>query len=470
MFIKRKKILLSAIVASFFLSNFSCLGASDLEKKCQLDSIEKECEDMSKDDCRQLLEECASYLEEKSDLIDQDINKTESEKKTLENQIYILNNKIKQLDYQIYQNNLMIKDLNFQIGDTETSIDKTTLKIEESKDQLATIIREVYEQDQKSLVEILLAEKELSDFFTDLTALDALNSRNKDLLEDIKSLKVQLEGQREALDTEKGDLENIVTLQVLQKQESAKIKEEKNYYLRLTEAEYQKYVQEKKEVEDTAAEIRSRIFELIGVPEAPTFGEAYEMAKNVESITGVRPAFLLAILAQESNIGKNVGQCYLKDPNTGSGIVAYNGREVSRVMKPSRDVPHFLTITKELGRDPYNTPVSCPMSYGYGGAMGPAQFIPSTWMIFRERLEGITDREPDPWNIKDAFLAAALYLSDYGAAKQTYNDEFNAALSYFAGPGWYNSSYRNVYKRDYGYPVLNLADRFEAEIKVLEGN
>jgi peptidoglycan hydrolase CwlO-like protein len=441
----------------------------DLETLCQLDQIEEQCKGISDEKCREFLEKCASFLQEKAELIGKDISKTEQEKNTLKNQIYILNNRIKQLDYQIYQNNLMIKDLGLQIGDTEDSIKKTSLKIEESKEQLSKILKEIYEQDQRSMIEILLGEEKLSDFFDNLVALESLNTKNGELLKSIKNLKKYLEEQRQSLDGEKQELESIVKIQTLQKQESAQAKQEKDYFLKLTEAEYQKYVKEKQEVEATATEIRSRIFELIGVPEAPTFGEAYEMAKQVEAITGVRPAFLLAILTQESNIGKNVGQCYLKNPTTGDGIVIYNGKVISRVMSPSRDVPHFLKITEELGRDPYNTPVSCPMSYGWGGAMGPAQFIPATWIGYRDRLKEIAGRPVDPWNIKDAFLASAVYLSDYGAAKKTYNDEFNAALSYFAGPGWFNSSYRDIYKRDYGYPVMNLAGRYEAEIKVLEG-
>jgi peptidoglycan hydrolase CwlO-like protein len=460
------------LVLSFLLiqPGFYIQADEDLDSLCQLDEIEKRCEGLSDDECRELLERCASYLQEKSDSIEQDIDKTEQEKKTLQNQIYILNNKIKQLNYQIYQNNLMIKDLGLQIGDTEDSIEKTSLRIDESKAQLSKILRELYEQDQRSTVEILLGEEELSDFFDNLVALESLNSKNRELLESIKGLKNYLQEQRQSLDSEKQELESMVKIQELQKQESAQTKQEKNYFLALTEEEYQKYVREKQEVEATASEIRSRIFDLIGVPEAPTFGEAYEMAKQVESLTGVRSEFLLAVLTQESNIGKNVGQCYLKDPDTGDGVVAYNGKVVSRVMKPSRDVGYFIQITEELGRDPYNTPVSCPMSYGWGGAMGPAQFIPATWIAYRDRLKEILGRPADPWNIKDAFLAAAVYLSDNGATKQTYNDEFNAALSYFAGPGWYNSSYRNIYKRDYGYPIMNLTERYEAEIKVLEGN
>jgi peptidoglycan hydrolase CwlO-like protein len=460
------------LVLSFLLiqPGFYIQADEDLDSLCQLDEIEKRCEGLSDDECRELLERCASYLQEKSDSIEQDIDKTEQEKKTLQNQIYILNNKIKQLNYQIYQNNLMIKDLGLQIGDTEDSIEKTSLRIDESKAQLSKILRELYEQDQRSTVEILLGEEELSDFFDNLVALESLNSKNRELLESIKGLKNYLQEQRQSLDSEKQELESMVKIQELQKQESAQTKQEKNYFLALTEEEYQKYVREKQEVEATASEIRSRIFDLIGVPEAPTFGEAYEMAKQVESLTGVRSEFLLAVLTQESNIGKNVGQCYLKDPDTGDGVVAYNGKVVSRVMKPSRDVGYFIQITEELGRDPYNTPVSCPMSYGWGGAMGPAQFIPATWIAYRDRLKEILGRPADPWNIKDAFLAAAVYLSDNGATKQTYNDEFNAALSYFAGPGWYNSSYRNIYKRDYGYPIMNLTEKYEAEIKVLEGN
>ena len=329
---------------------------------------------------------------------------------------------------------------------------------------MASILRSIYEEEQKPIVEILLAEDSLSGFFDNLAFLESLNSKNKDLLQNIKYLKINLEDQKVSLDEEKEDLENMVEIQTVQKRQNSTAKKEQEYYLEITEEEYQKYLEEKEVVDQKASEIRARIFELIGVPDAPTFGEAYEIAKYVESLTGVRPEFLLAVLTQESNMGKNVGQCYLKDSNTGAGQTIKTGRTLSSVMKPTRDVQPFLTITKELGRDPFMTPVSCPMSYGWGGAMGPAQFIPSTWMIYRDELREITGSPADPWDIKDAFLAAGLYLSRYGAQKQTYDGEFNAALSYFAGPGWYNSKYKSVYQRDYGYPIMAITKRYESDI------
>ena len=460
---KRNKLILVIILSSvLFLPGF--LFAEDLEKTCQMEEIEKECSNLEPTECRKILEKCEQYYMEQSNAIGEDLDKTEAEKKTLENKIYSLKNKIQSLDYQIYQSNLIIKDLGIQVTDTEGSIENTSLKIEDSKEKLANILRAIYEEDQKPLIEILLSDNSISDFFDNLANLERLSYKSKELLENIKLLKINLEDQKEDLDEEKEDLENIVEIQTIQKQENAQTKQEQEYYLGITEQEYQKYLAEKQEVDQKASEIRARIFELIGVPKAPTFGEAYEIAKYVENITGVRPAFLLAVLTQESNIGKNVGQCYLKNSKTGAGETIKTGRVLSRVMKPTRDVQPFLIITKELGRDPYFTPVSCPMSYGWGGAMGPAQFIPSTWIIYRDRLKNIMGKPGDPWNIKDSFLAAALYLSDYGAAKQTYNGEFNAALSYFAGPSWYKSKYADVYRRDYGYPVMAITKTYESDI------
>ena len=41
---------------------------------------------------------------------------------------------------------------------------------------------------------------------------------------------------------------------------------------------------------------------------------------NVSAKTTIDPAFLLAIITQESKLGANVGQCYLSDPDTGAGV------------------------------------------------------------------------------------------------------------------------------------------------------
>jgi peptidoglycan hydrolase CwlO-like protein len=455
-----KIILLFVLFLAMFLPIFFNFAQENLEEICQLEKIEEQSKILSKEEYRKLLEKCQKFYEEKSEEIEKEISKTETERKTLQNQISILKNKIKNLDYQISQTNLMIEDLKLQIGDTEYSIEKNSQKIDDLKNKLKNLLRTIYKEDQISTLEILLAEPKISNFFDNLIALEKVSSKNQKLLKEIKTLKSYLEEQKTSLDNEKEELEKAVTLQILQKKESEKMKEEKDYFLKLTESQYQKYLKEKEESQKKVSEIRKRVFELIGIPEAPTFGEAYEIAKYVEGLTGVRPAFLLAVLTQESNIGKNVGQCYLKNPQTGEGVTIQNGKKVTKVMNPQRDVPYFLNITKELGRDPFSTPVSCPMEYGWGGAMGPAQFIPSTWVKYKDRVKAITG-SADPWNIKDAFVAAALYLADFGAAQKTSEAEWRAAMIYFSG----GTSLRF---RFYGDSVLRIAAQYEKDIAEIE--
>jgi len=413
---------------------------------------------------RQSLEKELKELVEKITQYEKDITKTAEEKKTLQNQIYSLRKRIEQLDLQIRQSNLIIKDLGFQIKDTEGSIEKTSLEIERSRQKLANILRLIYEEDQRSIIEILVSEPKLSNFFDNLIALESLSSKNQELLEDIKALKSDLGGQKESLSEEKEDTEKVAKIKALQKQQSEEARKEQEQILKMTEAQYQKSLKEKQEAEKKAAEIRDRLFELVGVPEAkvPTFGEALEVAKYAAGLTGIRPAFLLAILQQESAIGKNVGQCYLVNPATGQGVRVSTGGKEPRTMHPTRDVPPFLIITKELGRDPYKTFVSCPMSIGWGGAMGPAQFIPSTWVLYKDRLSAILGRAGDPWNIRDSFLASALYLSDYGAKTKTQDGEWKAAMIYFSG------STKNSAFYWYADNVLKIAAGFEKDIETIE--
>ena len=412
---------------------------------------------------RQALEDELKQLEEQIAQYEKDIATTAQEKKTLENTIAALKNKIKKLDLQISQSNIIIKDLGLQIEDTETSIDKTALKIEESKTRLAVILQEIYEEDQRPLIEILISEG-ISDFFDNLVALEALNAKNQELLINIKALKTYLEEQKQSLDEEKSGLEKQVAIQTLQRQENTSAKAEQDSLLKLTEAEYQKQLTEKSSAEKQAQAIRSRIFELIGVPEAPTFEEAYNIAKIVSGQTGVRPALLLAVLTQESNIGKNVGQCFLTNLSTGEGIRATTKARETKVMNPTRDVTPFVQITQDLGRDIYNTPVSCPLKnssgapVGYGGAMGPSQFIPSTWVLYKDKISNMTGKAPDPWNIKDAFLATGVYLKDLGVA----NSEFKAVMRYFSGGSW------SKWEEFYGNSVLAIAKQYEQDIKGMQ--
>ncbi len=402
------------------------------------------CPNMSSADCKKLLEQCANYYDEQSAQIAEDLTKTSQQKNTLQNKISSLKKKVKNLEYQINQSTVMVKDLNMQIDDTQLSIDKTSSQIENSQEQIANILRAQHEEDQKPSFVILL-EGNLSDFFSNLAYLEGLNSKVSELLESTVDLKSYLEGQKGKMDGEVDQLQKTIALQSLQKKENEQNKKEQEQYLKLTEAQYQQQLKEKQDNEQKSAKIRARLFQMVGVEKAPTFGEALEVAKSAAALVGIRPAFLLAIISQESAIGKNVGQCVVVDTATGTGKRISTGAAVIRVMKPGRDIPFFMQITSVLGRDPFNTPVSCWIpAYskgsptGWGGAMGPAQFIPSTWNLFADRLMGLLGVAANPWAIKDSFTASGLYLADLGANAKTTTAESRAAAKYYGAAGSYN--------------------------------
>lgn len=458
-----KSIILAISLLAFFCLGFFVLAQDDLTQECQWDKIEQGEKEFSREDYRQLLEKCKTYYEQKTDEIGEDIEKTEQEKKTLANTIYILRNKIQSLNYQISQGNIMIEDLSVQIDDTQVSINKTKEKVDDIKSKLSLLLQLRYEEDQRSTLEIFLAEKTLSNFFDNLVALEMLNLKTQEFLENIKDLKGELESQKTDMDQEKNDLENLVIIQTLQQQQSAKNKQEQEYFLQLNELEYQKYIKEKEQAEETVSKIGSLLFELLEVPEGGIkFEDAVSIAKEISKQTGVRAAFSLAILWQETKIGKLKGGCYLQNTQTGDGVYIKTGNKAPRTMKPSRDVPPFVNLIKDLSKagflqtDAFHTPVSCAMLrsgsyFGWGGAMGPAQFIASTWLLVKDKIENITGSAPaNPWNVRDAFLANSLFLKDLGADKQTYDAEIYAALRYFGCTSWWC-------RVNYGQPVMQVA-------------
>jgi membrane-bound lytic murein transglycosylase B len=343
----------------------------------------------------------------------------------------------------------MVKGLNIQITDTQGSINKTSSDIEDSQTQIANILRSIYKEDQKPSFVILL-EGDLSDFFSNIAYLEGLNSKVSDLLDSTKNLQTYLQGQKEKMDGEVDQLQKTIVLQTLQKQENEQNKKQQDQYLKLTEAQYQQQLADKKAIEAKQAKIKAMLFQMVGVSKVPTFGEALEVAKTAGNMVGIRPAFLLAIISQESAIGRNVGQCYLTDASTGAGKKISTGATVIRIMKPTRDVQPFIAITTALGKDPYSTPVSCwipayvsGQPYGWGGAMGPAQFIASTWNLFADRLKVLLGKTADPWGIKDSFTASGLYLADLGATAQTTAAEKKAASKYYGGSSSYANSVSN---------------------------
>ena len=103
-------------------------------------------------------------------------------------------------------------------------------------------------------------------------------------------------------------------------------------------------------------------------------------------------------------------------------------------------------------------PVSRKPSYGCGGAMGPAQFLPTTWLRFEDRVRELTGHNPpSPWSVEDAFTAAAVFLAQAGADSKTSSGEIAAAKTYISGNASCGRSICNYYSSR----ILTLAKEID---------
>ncbi len=367
---------------------------------------------------------------------------------TLERDVAILNASIKQSRLAIRARDLAISRLTRDIGGKAETIGELSSAIGRSQVSLAQLLRKTARLQSASLPELLLAEEKLTHFFAEMGSFALVERALADTLGSVRETKQVVETEKQSLEERRAEETLLRVAQERSKKQLEEQEAEKSRILKISrgiEANYQSVITSK---EYSAAKIRSELFTLRDSAAIP-FEKALALAKNAEAKTGVRAAFLLGVIAEESNLGENVG--------TGSWRID---------MKAPRDTEPFLDITRRLGLDPDQMPVSKKAWYGYGGAMGPAQFIPSTWILYEKRVADATGHNPpNPWDAGDALVAAALYLKDSGAAKQTAAAERTAAICYLAGCA---NAKKKAYAF-YGDDVLALAAKYQKQIDILGG-
>ncbi len=395
------------------------------------------------------LEKELAGLEKEAEGLRGVIAEKQQESASLERDISIFDAQIKKSQLEIKARDISIKNIVSSIGEKSVQVDELLLKVEREKRSLAEILRRLNELDHTALIETLLGGDDLSEFFAELDSIEALQQSMHESIALLKETKITTENEIDDLESKKTEENQLRALQVLEKKRIEEREVEKKNLLKITkgkEAEYQKVLEARQK---DAATIRSQLFLLTGSPDIP-FERAVELANKAFQKTGVRPAFLLGVIAEESNLGANVG--------TG------NWREDLSHSRCAKQRTAFQEITSELGLNPDLMPVSKKAWYGYcGGAMGPAQFIPTTWLLYKNLVARHTGHNPpNPWDAEDAFMASALLLKDNGAAEGTYQAERRAALRYLAGGNWFKPAYAF-----YGDDVMSLASKYQEQMNII---
>jgi len=399
-------------------------------------------------DCRSRLDDIAKEIEK----LEGNIKQEDAQQHTLSTEITRLTGNINKTSSEISKKNNLIANIKNEIVDRENNLESLNLKLKREKESLSKILRKRYELGDTTILEYLLSAEQVSAFYEDAPAFSYVQESLSDSFDIIDDLKQNIYGEKKQLEEKRQEEDQERYNLKIEKTKIEGQKQDRDQALNLSKDKEASYEQLKKLREEEARKIRAELIKFQGsgiTSRSISFGEAYDYAKQASKKTGVDPAFIMAIMQQETGFGNNVGGCYLKDGVTGDGVYIKSGNPSKRNIVPGH-FPDFQRITGALGRDWKTTPISCAILrsdgtyYGYGGAMGYTQFIPGTWAMVEKRVRSYVGTDvADPWNPEHAVMATAVFMMDRGASgtpSSNYNTYYNAACRYYGACSSYASS------------------------------
>lgn len=217
------------------------------------------------DDLKQQIkekEEEIKQLEEQAAAYQQSLKQTQQEKNTLQNQLNIIQGRINKLRADINVTSARISTANLQIEELTLEIYEKENQIKEHKENIAGIIRTIYEYDEKTLLELILENQKFSDFLSQIEYIELLQENVQKDLESLKNLKSELENQKQDIETRKNELEVYNAQLYSQKQIEDSQKTQKDSLLKQTKGQEQKYQQLLTDIEEKQRQIQEEIYEI----------------------------------------------------------------------------------------------------------------------------------------------------------------------------------------------------------------
>ena len=294
----------------------------------------------------------------------------------------------------------IITQLTSDISKKEGELNDLNDQAEANKKMLSEYIRQIYYLDQEDLlVSLPVSGESLGDLSSGFDGMIGVKAKIIASLETINDTKDQVEQAKSGLaDLQKS---NAQALAVQQAQQAA-------------------IASDVQDTQATVAELQAKLAKLQSTLSS-FLGKSFDMSDVIDAVkyaqdkTGVRKEFLFAILDKETDLGRFTGGCSYKNSKMGS-----TNAEI------------FKNICDGLGYNYNKMKVSCPLSYGIGGAMGVAQFMPTTWNGYASKIASLTGNSPaDPWSLDDGIMGMALYLKNKGAGSKS--GEKTAAAAYYCG-------------------------------------
>ena len=364
--------------------------------------------------------------EEEAGDVRKDINKVEDqlekEQKELEQSQSTLN--VTQSEINITAG--LINKTKNEITRKETEIESLNRRIGLNKKILEEYVQEMFIISQSDqMIGLAISDSLMSEYWADFDQMISVKEKVLMILEEINQDKSDLGKAKEELAEKKEEHEDLLADKYVEKKEIVGEIVETQATIAQLQAKLSK--------------LRSALSKFLG--ESYTMDDVIDAVKYADKKTGVRKEFLFAMLDKETDLGRFTGGCDYKKSKMGS-----NNEKI------------FKSVCDDLGYDYKKMKVSCALSYGIGGAMGVAQFMPSTWAGWSSKISAVTGNKPaDPWNLTDGIIGMALKLKAAGAGNKS-GEHYAAKVYYCGGPG---SKYWKTHCEAYANTVVSWAKGYD---------
>lgn len=255
-------------------------------------------------------EQEAKELETKAEEINQSIEDTQSQKDSLNREIALLNSRINKLSVDIRSTQNQISKTNLSIDTIELQLEEKTFEIGGKMKAIRTTMQQIYETEQDSPFIVFLRNESVSSMFTHIQHLNSLEENLLNGLQELKSLKTALNGEKTRQENLKSSLTRLRTKLTGQQQVEAWQRTQKNSFLAETKNQETEYRKLLVDINQQKEEIAREIFEI---------EEKIRLTINPDALPEKRHGVLAYPLAQ-----KTVTQGYGPTRQTGFINDAYN--------------------------------------------------------------------------------------------------------------------------------------------------
>lgn len=230
--LRQKTVAIICVLLIFVFGLSSCLFQSQIIQASLIEELNQQIKNAT---------EGQNQLENQAQQYKNLVQEKKNQISSLNHQVSLMQTEIDQLDNQIKLTENKISQANLEILKTQYEIEQKQTEIKLQKENLAEILRSVYRREQASLVEILLQNETLSDFFDNLVYLDNVQTKTKKIIDQLTDFKNQLDQYQEEQRAYRLDLENFKLSLAADKESLEYKKDVREDLLLTTQGEEKKY-------------------------------------------------------------------------------------------------------------------------------------------------------------------------------------------------------------------------------------